>query len=72
MSDEPRRILKKGEAFYEKHGAIHIWSSNASDTTVCKVVASIFGRPGEPFVTYVEGYARETREEALEMAKKGI
>ncbi|OXA53740.1 uncharacterized protein LOC110849722 [Folsomia candida] len=71
VNEEPCRVIKAGEAFHEKDGDVHVWSANASNSTTCRVVATLWGSPGEPILTYVEGYPRVSREKALEVAVRG-
>ncbi|OXA47710.1 uncharacterized protein LOC110855649 [Folsomia candida] len=65
---DPLRILKAGDTFYENEGDVHVWSANASNSTTCKVLATLMGRPGEPILTFVKDYPRISREEALKIA----
>jgi len=72
LKGEPHRILTAGSAFYEKDRATHVWGGNASNNSTCKVVATVYGRPGEPILTFLKGYRRESRQEALAMVGKGV
>jgi len=72
LKDKPHRIIKAGEAFYELDGDLHVWGGNASNSTTCKVVASVFGRPNEDVNTFVFDYERETRGEAIALARQAI
>jgi hypothetical protein len=72
MEGEPHRIIKAGSAFHELDRAVHVWGGNASNSTTCKVFANVFGRPGEPILTFKEGYVRESYEKALELAQMGV
>lgn len=68
VNGEEPRIIPAGGTFYELDGAIHVWGANADNTTICKVLATIYGRPGEPLVTLVDGVERQSRAEALSLA----
>jgi len=65
------KILKEGETFHVKDKDIHIWTANASNTTLCRVVATVWGRPGEPILTPVDNYTRISLGEALVIARLG-
>jgi quercetin dioxygenase-like cupin family protein len=69
VAGEPVRILKAGESFYELDGAIHVWGANASNMKACKVIATVYGRPGEPILTFVDNYKREGRTSAIVKAR---
>ncbi|XP_037031511.1 uncharacterized protein LOC119071017 [Bradysia coprophila] len=68
VGTESPRIIKAGEAFYETDGITHVWGANASDDTPCEVVVTLYGRPGEPILTLVDGVERASRAEALALA----
>lgn len=72
MNDEPPQIISAGNAFYEKDHDNHVWGANASNTTTCKAVATVYGRPGEELVSYVKGYTRESYEDALAKARSKV
>jgi hypothetical protein len=40
------------------------------NTTTCKVIAIVWAKPGEPLLTYVDNYPRESFEEAMKLATK--
>ncbi len=70
MNNETRRIIGPGGTFSENHGDVHVWSANPSNTTTCKVIAIVWAKPGEPLLTYVDNYPRESFEEAMKLATK--
>lgn len=69
MDDEPPRIISAGNVYYQKDNSKHVWSANASNDTICKVIAIVYGRIGEDATTLVTNYKRESWSEALSKAK---
>ncbi len=62
--------MSPGDPVYIKDRATHIWSANPSEEET-QVLFTIFGRPGDPIVTYrEEGFKRLSFEEAMEIANK--
>lgn len=58
--------------YYQKDRSKHVWSANASNTTTCKVVAIVYGRPGYDVTTFVKDYKRESWTSALSKAKAKV
>ena len=52
-----------------KEEDVHLWGANASNSNKARVIATIFGRPGEPFIIPVEGKYRDDYETALKKAR---
>ena len=50
ISDQPERVYKKGEMFYEWPGSTHLVSANDSKTQPAKLLALIFAKKGSPQV----------------------
>jgi quercetin dioxygenase-like cupin family protein len=46
LKDQPERVLKAGEIFYEPPGAVHQVSGNASKTKPARLLALIFADKG--------------------------
>lgn len=65
MANEAPRIIPTGGTFYENDRATHVWGANASDNTTCRAIVTVYGRPGEPLLTIVEDFPRESRTEVL-------
>lgn len=72
MANEPARIIPAGGSFYETDGATHVWGANALDNSTCKVLATVFARPGEPILTLVKDFNRNSRLEALTQARSQV
>ena len=47
ISDQPERVYKTGEMFYEPPGSTHEVSRNASSTEPAKLLALIFAKKGD-------------------------
>jgi len=56
--------------FYELNQAIHVWGANASNDTMCKVIATVYGSANVQANWMVASYTRGTREEAIALARK--
>lgn len=69
VANEEPRIIPAGGTFYELDGATHVWGANASDNSTCKVLATVYGRPEEPLLTFVKDFHRNSRVEALTQAR---
>lgn len=50
ISEQPERVYKKGEMFYEWPGSTHRVSANASKTEPAKLLAMVFAQKGVPLV----------------------
>ncbi|XP_037033964.1 uncharacterized protein LOC119072781 [Bradysia coprophila] len=70
VNDELPEILPTGSTFYVNDSDFHVWDANASNTTVCIVTATIFGRPMEEATTFLKDFKRENRNDALARAKR--
>ncbi|XP_037034316.1 uncharacterized protein LOC119073106 [Bradysia coprophila] len=69
VNDELPKILPAGSTFYVNDSERHVWDANASNTTTCIVIATIFGRPNEEITTFLTNFKRESRNDALARAK---
>lgn len=68
MANKAPRIIPAGGTFYEDDRDTHVWGANALDNTTCSVFATVFGRPGEPILTILKDFPRNSRIEALALA----
>jgi quercetin dioxygenase-like cupin family protein len=50
ISDQPERVYKAGEMFYEWPGSKHLVSANDSKTQPAKLLAMVFAKKGVPLV----------------------
>ena len=52
VNDEPERVYKAGEFWYEPPGALHSVSANASTTEAARTIAVIVADTGATLTTY--------------------
>jgi len=71
VKNGPITIYKAGQAFTEKDGDIHIWGANALKDKTTRVLVTLWGRPGEELITFVEE-ERATFDEAMKMAERKV
>lgn len=69
VNDEMPQIIPAGNIYHQKYPSNHVWSTNASNETACKVIAIIYGRIGEDATIFVENFKRESYSEAFSKAK---
>jgi quercetin dioxygenase-like cupin family protein len=50
-NEQPERVLKAGEAFYEPVGAVHTTSASAHPTRPARILAIVVGEKGKPITT---------------------
>jgi len=72
VNDEPPQIIPAGNIYHQRDPSNHVWSANASNNTICKVIAIIYGRIGEDATIFVDNYKRESYSEALSKAKANL
>ena len=57
-SEQPERVLKAGDVFYEPPGAVHTVSASAHPDRPARILAIIIGDQGKTLTTYDKGEKR--------------